>query len=171
MKLIILGSGGYGRVVSDIASQSALYDEILFLDDNATAPDVLGKCEEFQRFDGEFYPAFGNNEARVSWIRRLTGAGKKVATIVHPTAYVSPTATLGVGVTVLPNASVGSFTVVGDGCIINMGALIDHNCTIAQGCHICLGAIVKADNHLPETLKIEAGQVVENRTYQGKESV
>ena len=165
MKLIILGSGGYGRVVADLAAQSGRYAEIFFLDDNSTSPDVLGKCAEFEAFDGEFYPAFGNNEARISWIERLTDAGKTVATIVHPTAYVSPTAALGLGVTVLPNASVGSFTTVEDGCIINMGAIVDHNCTIAKGCHICLGAIVKADNHLPEKLKIEAGQVVENRTY------
>ncbi len=165
MKLIILGSGGYGRVVADIATQLNRYDEILFLDDHSTASDVLGKCQDFSKFDGEFYPAFGNNEARLSWISRLLEAGKQVATIVHPTAYVSPTATLGVGVTVLPKSAVGSFTVVEDGCIINMSATVDHNCTIGKGCHICLGAIVKADNHLPEKLKIEAGQVVENRTY------
>ena len=151
-------------MVADIAAQLGRYDNICFLDDGGS-PDALGKCEDFAKFDGEFYPAFGNNALRLDWLTRLSAIGKKVATIVHPTAYVSPTAVLGRGVTVLPHAAVGSFTKVLDGCIINMRATVDHNCTIGAGCHICLGAIVKADNHLPDGIKIEAGQVVENRTY------
>ncbi len=41
MKLIILGAGGYGRTVADIARQSKRYSDILFLDDNSTAKDVF----------------------------------------------------------------------------------------------------------------------------------
>jgi len=47
MRLIILGSGGYGRVVADVASQLDKYKEISFLDDNSTAEDVLGSCASF----------------------------------------------------------------------------------------------------------------------------
>ena len=63
MHLIILGAGGYGRTVADVAGQTEEYSTILFLDDNSVAPDVAGKCAEFARFRGEqtaFYPAFGN---------------------------------------------------------------------------------------------------------------
>ena len=67
MHLIILGAGGYGRTVADVAGQTEEYSTILFLDDNSVAPDVAGKCAEFARFRGEqtaFYPAFGNNESK-----------------------------------------------------------------------------------------------------------
>ena len=40
MKLVILGSGGYGRMIADVAAQLNKYDEILFLDDNSAAEDV-----------------------------------------------------------------------------------------------------------------------------------
>lgn len=168
MRLIILGSGGYGRVVADVAMQTGIYDEIAFLDDHDTREDVLGKCEEYLQFTGKetvFYPAFGNNVLRQSWIMQMAEKGIQIATIIHPTAYISPASMMGKGCVVLPKAAVNSYTEIQDGCIINMGALIDHNCVIGAGSHICLGAIVKADNHIPACTKIEAGVVLENGSY------
>lgn len=42
-------------------------------------------------------------------------------------------------------------------------------CVIEEGVHICLGAIVKAENRISKCMKIEAGTVIENRTYPLKE--
>ena len=168
MQLIILGAGGYGRTVADVAAQTGAYSEIFFLDDNSTAPDVLGKCAEFVRFrDGQtaFYPAFGNNEGRLKWLYRLREAGYVIPTIIHPTAYVSSTAQIGPGAVILPHAVVNTGCVVKAGCIVNCGAIVDHGCVLEEGVHICLGAIVKAENRIPRCMKIEAGEVVQNCTY------
>ena len=168
MHLIILGAGGYGRTVADVAGQAGEYSEILFLDDNSAAPDVRGKCEEFERFrDAQiaFYPAFGNNEGRMMWLRRLQEAGCAVPTIIHPTAYVSPTAQVEPGTVILPHAIVNTNCVIKTGCIVNCGAIVDHGCVLEEGVHICLGAIVKAENRIPRCMKIEAGEVVKNRAW------
>lgn len=168
MRLIILGAGGYGRTVADVAAQTGAYETILFLDDNSQAEDVIGKCAEFINHTDEntiFYPAFGNNEGRVSWLKRLTENGCKVATIVHPTAYVSPTVRMAEGNAVLPHAIVNTGCEVKAGCIINCGAIVDHGCVLEEGTHVCLGAIVKAENRIPKCMKIEAGEVIQNRSY------
>ena len=168
MKLVIIGAGGYGQTVSDVAKQSGKYDKIVFLDDNKEADDVAGKCSDFEKFiadDTEIYPAFGNNEARISFIEKLENLGANIPVIVHKTAYVSPRANLGKGTVVLPNAIVNTDTMVKEGCIINCGAIVDHGCVIEKGVHVCLGAIVKAENRIPAFMKVEAGQVIENRTY------
>jgi len=168
MRLIILGAGGYGRTVADVAAQTGQFSEICFLDDNSQAQDVLGKCGDFQRYtDGrtEFYPAFGNNEGRVKWLDLLMEAGCTVPVIVHPTAYVSPTAKIAAGTAVLPKALVNTGCEVKRGCIVNCGAIVDHGCVLEEGVHICLGAIVKAENRIPRCMKIEAGEVIQNRTY------
>ena len=164
-KLIILGAGGYGQTVADIAEQ--LGYATAFLDDNS--PLALGACGEFMRFmDAEvlFYPAFGNNERRVEWLVMLAKSGCPVATLTHPTAYVSPKATIGTGTIILPGAIVNTGCVVRQGCIVNCGAIVDHGCTLEEGVHVCLGAVVKAENHLPRCMKVEAGQVIGNREYQ-----
>ena len=168
MRLIILGAGGYGRTVADVAAQTGEYSKILFLDDNSAVPDVAGTCAEFERFrDGQtaFYPAFGNNEGRLKWLYRLREAGYVIPTIIHPTAYVSSTAQIGPGAVILPHAVVNTGCVVKAGCIVNCGAIVDHGCVLEEGVHICLGAIVKAENRIPRCMKIEAGEVVQNCTY------
>lgn len=168
MKLIILGAGGYGRTAADVAMQTGKYESVQFLDDQSTAEDVLDTCNQFVRFmddDTAFYPAFGSNEVRIGWLNRLMGMGCTLATIVHPSAYVSPTAKILPGTVVLPHAVVNTNCVVKSGCIVNCGAIVDHGCVLEEGVHVCLGAIVKAENRIPRCMKIEAGQIVANRTY------
>lgn len=162
--LVILGTGGYGRTVADVARQ--LGYEVIFLDDNSNI--AVGKCADFAQYADDntwFYPAFGNNEGRLYWLRRLSEAGCQIPTLIHPTAYVSPTAKILPGTVVLPRALINTDTVVESGCIINCGAIIDHGCVIEEGCHICLGAVVKGENCIPRCTKIEAGAVIANRTY------
>ena len=166
MRLVILGAGGYGRTVADIAEQSGKYEKIVFLDD--ASPLAAGKCEDFPKFnDGstEMYPAFGNNKARLAWINQLEMAGISVPTIVHSSAYVSPSASIDRGVVVMPKTVVNTDCKVERGCIVNCGALVDHGCILEEGVHVCLGAVIKAENRIPTCMKIEAGQVVENRTW------
>ncbi len=166
MKLIILGAGGYGQTVADVAEQSEAYEEIHFLDDNSNADNVIGKCEDFVKYkDCAIYPAFGNNPLRFAWIEDLITAGFSVPTIIHKSAYISPKASLEVGCVVLPHAVINTNCNLGKGCIINCNATIDHGCIIEDGVHICLGAIVKAENRIEKYKKIEAGEVVQARTF------
>ena len=166
MNLIILGAGGYGQTVADIAEQAGLYDKVFFLDDKSNADNVIGKCEEYKNYlDCHIYPAFGNNEMRLSWIERLEKKGFTVPTLVHTTAYVSPKVKIESGSVVLSHAIINTNCIIERGCIINCGAIVDHGCVIEQGCHVCLGAIVKAENRIAKCTKIEAGEVVQARTF------
>lgn len=168
MRLVIFGAGGYGQTIADIARQSGRYSDIRFLDDGKTGPEILGGCADFLQFaDGEteMYPAFGNNAGRLEWLNRLEAAGIPVPTLVHSSAYVSPTAVLLPGTMVLPKAVINTGCQVKRGCIVNCGALVDHGCILEEGVHICLGAIVKAENRIPACMKVEAGEIVANRTY------
>ena len=166
MRLVILGAGGYGKTVCDIAEQSGKYSEIVFLDDNSTS--AIGKCSDYQRFidnDSEFYPAFGNNDIRIKFIDEIENCGGRIATIVHSSAYVSPKAKVCKGVSILPMAVVNTGAVLEKGVLVNASSVIDHDCIIEEGAHICIGALIKAENRIPAKMKIEAGEVIENRKY------
>ena len=168
MRLIILGAGGYGRTVADVAAQTGAYDEIVFLDDNSKETDVIDICANVSahlEINTHVYPAFGNNEGRIGWMNRLAELGAQIPTFVHAKAYVSPTAVLEEGVVVMPGAIVNTGVTVKRGCIINCGAIVDHGCVLEEGMHVCLGAIVKAENRIPRCMKIEAGEIIANRTY------
>ena len=106
-----------------------------------------------------------NNAFRLEWIRKIEQSGGRLATIIHPTAYVSQRALIAPGTVILPNAVVNTGVRVEKGCIINLGAIIDHGCVIEEGAHICLGAIVKGDNRVERLMKIEAGEVIQARQW------
>lgn len=165
MRLIIIGAGGHGQVVADVAAQTGKYNDIIFLDDAANC--AVGPCSSYEKYiddTTEFYVAFGNNTGRLAWIEKLITAGAKLAVIVHPTAYVSPRAVLGGGTSILPNAIVNTDVVVGKGCIINIGAIVDHRTVLEDGVHLAPGAIVKAENHIAACNKVESGEVIEARS-------
>lgn len=169
MRLIILGAGGYGRTVADVAAQTGEYSFIDFLDDDATKEGILGCCADWRRYCGPdvfFYPAFGNNKSRLWWINRLTDEGCNVPVLIHKTAYISTTAKIGRGVVILPHATINTNVVIEDGCLINCGAIIDHGCRIEAGCHIGLGAIIKGQNHINPFTVIEAGQIIQRGSYE-----
>ncbi len=167
MKLIILGAGGYGRTIADVAEQSGKYEKVLFLDDNAKGDDILGKISEFKTYidgDTEFYPAIGNNQKRIEWIHSLEAEDVLVATIIHPSAYISPKAIIGKGVGILPGAIINTDVVVGCGCIINIGTIVDHGTVLEEGVHLAPGAIVKGENKIEAFSKVESGEVIEARS-------
>lgn len=164
MKLIILGKGGYGKVVADVAQQLNKYDEIYFLDDSLNDTDVLTTCERYIEYmdeNTEFYPAFGNNEVRLAWIEKLLSANAQVATIIAKDAYVSPKATVEKGCVLLNKSIVNTDSILEKGCLLNIASVVDHNSTIGEGSHICIGAVVKANNKIPPCFKLEANQVIE----------
>ena len=157
-RLVILGAGGYGHTISDVAHQLG-YSTIVLDDANSAHP--LPSFQSYIDSSTYFIPAFGNNIFRMDWINRIEESSGQLATLIHPTAYVSPTAIINPGCVILPHAIINTDVVVGKGCIINLGAIVDHGCILEEGVHICLGAIVKSENRIEKCSKIEAGEVVE----------
>jgi len=168
MRLVILGAGGLAKTLADVATQANTYQEIIFLDDNPNAKNIKGTCADFIKFKDEntaMFPAFGNNEVRLKWLDILLNAGVNVPSFIHPSAYVSPTAKLGLATVVLPKAVINTNCRLERGCIMNCASVLDHDCILEEGIHLSVGAIVKAENHLPAKMKVEAGEIILNRTY------
>lgn len=160
--LYILGAGGFGHVIKDMAEQCGKYTKICFLDDNSN--EAVGKLSDLPKFintDSCFFVGLGNNSVRLELINKLLCLNCEVVSLIHPTAYVSPTVKLGIGCCVLPMAVVNTDSIIKDGCIINCGAVVDHNCIVNEGVHVCMNAVVKANNEIVSLTKIEACCVVE----------
>lgn len=160
-KLLILGAGGYGHVIMEAAIATGKYDMVSFLDDSKQG--VLGICDDFERFLGEYecaYPAFGANMLRLQWITRLEAAGFVIESFLHPCAYVSPSAVIGKGAAVLANATVSAGAVLDSGVIVNCAAVADHHCHLHEGVHLAPGAVVKAGAVVERLFKVESGQVI-----------
>ncbi|MEA5026321.1 MAG: hypothetical protein VB012_01540 [Erysipelotrichaceae bacterium] len=159
--LLILGAGGHGLVVEEVARSMNCYMEIAFLDDNN--PDASGRLADYQQFAEHFDQAFvgiGDNYLREEWIMKLCKAGYKIPTLIHPSAYVSPSAKIDGGTIVEPLAVVNANALIEFGCIISVGSIVDHNALIRRCAHVNAGAICKAGSIIERCVKLEAGEII-----------
>lgn len=147
-KLLLVGAGGFGRVVLEHAT--AIYD-CAFLDDgDATIVDgipVIGKTAE----TASFYPEYkrllvtiGNNKLRERLYKEAATIGFTFPNIIHPSAYVSPHAHIGSGCVILNNAVVQNNAKCGDGCILNPGVELHHDSTIGSYCLIYTNSVIRS---------------------------
>ena len=160
-KLLIIGAGGHGKVTAEIAEALGVYETVDFADDNS--PNAVGRITELERLHKLYDCAFvgiGDNRFRAELIKRLEEIGYEVPVLIHPTAYVSKSATIEKGTVLEPKSIVNANTFVGEGCIISVGAIVDHDVKIGKYCHINSGAIVKAGADIEDFRKLEAGEVV-----------
>ena len=159
---MILGAGGYGHVVREIAEDSGIFDKIDFLDDSS--PLAIGKFGDAEKFL-KGYPnavvALGNAELRLGHIEKLRAAGFQIPAIISPKAYVSKSAKIGKGTIVEPFSAVNANSEVGIGVLLRCGAVIDHNAKVGDFCYIDCGVVVKANNSVGFKIKIAANSVVE----------
>lgn len=68
--------------------------------------------------------------------------GLAPATVVHPTAHISASATIAPGTIVAPLAVVSAGTAVGEHCLLSRGALVGHHTTLERFVRLLPGANV-----------------------------
>lgn len=161
--LLILGAGGMGHMIYEMAQQSGQYDQVSFLDDAKKESAIIGKLVDYRDFTPEYdcaVAAFGDNKLRLSWIEKLMDSGYTVPSLIHPNAVVSPSAQVGAGCFIMPHAVVNPMARLGVGCLINSGAIVDHDVVLGRGCHISLGSIVRAYCQVPDCRKTADGKVL-----------
>lgn len=158
--LLILGAGQYGQVVRETAEANGQFCRIAFLDDNNE--HALGKMVDYEQYRSEFQCAFvalGNSELRMWWLDKLKAAGFDLPVLIHPKAYVSPSALLGEGTIVEPMAVVNTAVVVEKGGLLCAGCVVNHNAHVMACCQIDCNAVVAANATVSTGIKVPSGIV------------
>lgn len=143
--LIVIGGGGHATVVFEAARLEGRR-VAGFLDDSPGAPlsgmaDRLGGFDLLDRADLARGHVFILGVGELSLRRRLIDRLRvRLATVVHPRAFVSPTATLGAGVYVGPLAIVHTRARVEEHAILNSACVVEHDCVIGANTHVAPGA-------------------------------
>lgn len=163
-KLLLVGAGGFGRVVLEHASN--LYD-CAFLDDGEAkmvdGVPVVGTTSDMEKFFPEYkllLVTIGNNKLRQFLYERASAIGYTFPNIIHPSAYISPHAHLGSGCVILNNAVVQNNATCGDGCILNPGVELHHDSTIGSYCLIYTNSVVRSLTHVGNRVWIGSSATV-----------
>ena len=157
-KLLLVGAGGFGRVVLEHASQQ--YD-CAFLDDgDATVVDgvpVIGKISDMEKLFQEYrllLVTIGNNALRERLYRQAADIGYSFPNITHSSAYVSPHATIGCGCVILNNVVIQNNAKIGNGCILNPGVEAHHDSSIGNYCLIYTNSVIRSLTHVGDRVWI-----------------
>ena len=148
-------------VAKEIAEAMGQFEQISFLDDKSSV--AIGKMSDFDRYTNDFdnaVVAIGDAEKRLKLIEQLIDAGFDVPALIHPRAYISPSAVIGKGSFIEPMSVIHTEVQIGTGCIISAGTIINHNAVVGDGCHLNCGTIVGARVNVSSLKKTNCGQII-----------
>jgi sugar O-acyltransferase (sialic acid O-acetyltransferase NeuD family) len=147
--IVILGCGGHGRVVADVA-RACGRSVTGFLDTHTKQGQFVGglkilggdACLDDATFVAahEFVVAIADQQGRRRLVTLVEEKHGVLATLVHPSAVIAPDVRIGDGTVVMAGSVVNPGAVLGSFVIVNTGATVDHDCQLADGVHIAPGA-------------------------------
>jgi UDP-perosamine 4-acetyltransferase len=183
-RVILIGAGRFAADVTDVAFDAG-FEVAAWIEglDPAAAhpsadPPVIW-VDDQAAFEPEtpIAPAISTPRRR-SLVERLEADGRRLVSIVHPSAVIARSAVLEPGCVVGPNVVVGALARIGRGTILNRGALVGHHTTIGahgflgpganvaggvrvgDAVYVGLGAIVREDRTVGAGAMVGAGAVV-----------
>ena len=168
-RLLVVGAGGHGRSVAEAAELSGQFEVVGFLDDDIPIGEVVFKSHilgnvasitnHYSVID-QAIVAIGNNAVREKITQQLTEAGYTMATVVHPCAFVSPTAKVGEGGAIMAGAIVATEALLGVGTIVNCGAVVDHHAMVEDYGHLGVNSSMAGFTVLGRGAWMQAGSAV-----------
>ena len=135
-KLLLVGAGGFGRMV---AEQAMLQYDCAFVDDGQPVgtescgiPVVgsLADLPELRKEYGLLVVGIGSNQFRAQVYEKAKALGYGFPNIVAPSAYISPFAQIGCGCVLMQNACIQNGSAIGNGVLMNAGTEVHCGATV-----------------------------------------
>ena len=165
-KVIIIGASGHSAEITDYITHynnsvapELCFDVVGYIDDNKENYDsysfvspYLGTIQDHEvSEEAEYIMGIANIQFRRTIVENFLQKGAKFATLIHPSAIVSPSAVVGEGCVVAHNASIGPKAIIGNFNMLNSRCTIGHDSTIGNfnfiGPQVVLSGFTKVGNN------------------------
>lgn len=158
--MILFGASGHAKVILDILILNGVKVKAV-LDDNPNCNSLYGvNVLKNDSLDFNFEKAIisvGNNTIRKKISEKYNFT---YTNAIHPSAAISPLASLGTGNVVMANASINPSASIGNHCIINTGSIVEHDCVLSDFVHISPNAALAGNVFVGEGTQIGIGAAV-----------
>ena len=169
-RLLILGAGGHGRAVADLA-RACGFTVAGFTDRSASAGNtgtpVLGTDAELatliraQRIDGGIVGVGNTALARRAQLYRiLVTARVPQPSVIHPRAVASPSSEVGAGTVVFAGCVLGSEAKIGVNVVLYSGVVVEHECSIGDHAYLSPGVVLSGQVTVEADVFLGAGAIV-----------
>jgi sugar O-acyltransferase (sialic acid O-acetyltransferase NeuD family) len=157
--LIIIGAGGMGRSVYNIATESIGYgkdftvkgfidDDLSVLDRYNNYPPLIDSIDNYTIQDNDYFIcSIGKVKTKRKIIERVEKRGGVFLSLIHSLAQISNNVKMGVGLIIARNAIIGPDVSLGDHIMIQSSAIIGHDSVIGDysriDCNVvCVGGTI-----------------------------
>jgi len=176
--LIVIGGGEHARVVIEAIRTGGGLDLLGFIDPDRREEtarrlgiEQLGGEEALEAHPGAFgvlgFGALAARSRRVEAVERLTPRLAGWATVVHASAWISPTATIGEGAVILARAVVQTGARIGAHCVVNTGAVVEHDVMLGDHAQLAPGVILGGGARVGSLAYVGLGAVVRDHVAIG----
>lgn len=148
-KLLVIGAGGFGRVVSELAIQKydcAFVDDGVEVGTEICGVKVIGRVSDLPKLFDTYkllIVTIGNNAVRERIYDAAEQIGYAFPNLIHSSAYVSPYAKMGWGCVLLNNSVGQNGSTVGNGVLLNPGVEVHHDCSVDDFALIYTNSVVR----------------------------
>ncbi|HCT90760.1 MAG TPA: lipid carrier--UDP-N-acetylgalactosaminyltransferase [Lachnospiraceae bacterium] len=166
--LLLVGSGGLGRVVSEHTRER--YD-CYFVDDGYEVNTkicgikIVGKIKDLDKLYPEYnnlIVTIGDNVLREKIYVTAKKIGYSFPNVICSTSYVSPYAQIGQGCIFLNNTVVQNGAEVGNGVILNPGVEIHHDSKISDYALIYTNSVIRTFAKVGKRAKLGSNVTISN---------
>ncbi len=177
--ILILGTRIFAEEVADLVSEIPGFQVAGFVE-NMEPERCQKKMEGLPIYWVEDLPKLAEDHLaicglttthRSRYTEQVAALGIRFASLVHPSARVSPKSTLGEGSMVSVGSIIAAHTHLGPHVIVNRGVLIGHHTEIASHVSVQPGANIAGACRIGEGTYIGMGSVVIDRITIGAHSV
>lgn len=167
-RLLLVGAGGFGRVVSELARQSF---DCAFVDDGVEVGTiicdipVIGQTADLHNLFAEYKNlviVIGNNSVRERIYNMAKRIGYNFPNLISSSAYISLYAKLGWGCVILNNAVIQNGSCVGNGVLLNPGVEVHHDCSIGDYDLIYTNSVVRTNANVGKCVRIGSNVTICN---------
>ena len=178
-RIVVIGGGEHARVVIEAIRAGPTTGEVLGFVDPEPCEETarrlgvprLGGDEALERHGGTLgilgFAALETRGRREEAVRRVSRLLDGWATVVHPSAWVSHTATVGEGTVIMAGAVVQTGARIGAHCVINTGAIVEHDAVLGEHAHLAPGATLGGAVRIGSLAYIGLGAAVRDHTSVG----
>lgn len=167
-KLLLIGAGGFGRVVLEAAERQY---ECAFVDDGLEArttvcgiPVVghLADLAELRKHYDNVIVTIGNNKLREKIYSDIKALHFSCPNIVSPSAFISKFASIGCGCVILNNAVIQNGAMVGNGVLVNSGVEIGHDSSVDDNSIVYANTVIRTGAKVGKRARIGSNATIGN---------
>ncbi|WP_459501259.1 acetyltransferase [Bacillus sp. C1] len=168
-RIALIGQGGHAKVIKDMIDANKHFNVIAFFDDRYQSLDkheeiYYGPISSIQilmkEIEFKLIIAIGNNVVRKKIVEQLHFDDEYYESVIHPTAVISESATIGRGVVIMANVTINADTTIGRCVIVNTASVVEHDNCIGDFVHIGPNATLTGTVTIDEGTQIGAGVTV-----------